>query len=127
MNILVVSTERYRLNGISNVIKNLYRNKMFSKHKLVFLLPVGSDDSMIAELKDMNFNVILSKRNKKTIASYYNQIKKIIKSENIDILHLHGGIGALIGALEIGRQVIAVPRLAKYDEHIDDHQTQVAS
>lgn len=38
----------------------------------------------------------------------------------------HGGTGALIGALKLGKQVIAVPRLAKYGEHTDDHQTQVA-
>ena len=38
----------------------------------------------------------------------------------------HGGTGALIGALKLEKQVIAVPRLAKYGEHIDDHQTQVS-
>lgn len=38
----------------------------------------------------------------------------------------HAGTGALIGALKKGKQVIAVPRLAKYAEHSDDHQLQVA-
>jgi UDP-N-acetylglucosamine transferase subunit ALG13 len=38
----------------------------------------------------------------------------------------HAGTGALIGALKLGKQVIAVPRLAKYGEHIDDHQTQIS-
>ena len=38
----------------------------------------------------------------------------------------HGGTGALIGALKKGKQVIAVPRLAKYSEHIDDHQIQIS-
>ena len=38
----------------------------------------------------------------------------------------HAGTGALIGALKKGKQLIAVPRLAKYGEHSDDHQTQVA-
>lgn len=37
----------------------------------------------------------------------------------------HGGTGALIGALKMGKKVIATPRLAKYGEHIDDHQLQV--
>lgn len=112
MNILVISTVKYEANGISSVIKNLYRNKMFSKHKLVFLLPVGSDDSMIAELKDMNFNVILSKRNKKTIASYYNQIKKIIKSENIDILHIHGNSHTLAIELSAAKSAGCKVRIA---------------
>lgn len=38
----------------------------------------------------------------------------------------HGGTGALVGALKMGKQVIAVPRLAKFGEHIDDHQMQVS-
>jgi len=38
----------------------------------------------------------------------------------------HAGTGALISALKKGKQVIAVPRLAKYGEHSDDHQTQIS-
>lgn len=44
-----------------------------------------------------------------------------------DLIISHAGTGALIGALKLGKQVIAVPRLAKYGEHIDDHQTQISS
>lgn len=43
-----------------------------------------------------------------------------------EIIISHGGTGALIGALKMEKQVIAIPRLAKFGEHIDDHQTQVA-
>lgn len=43
-----------------------------------------------------------------------------------DLIISHGGTGALIGALKKERQVIAVPRLEKFGEHIDDHQTEVA-
>lgn len=42
-----------------------------------------------------------------------------------DLIISHGGTGALVGALKMGKQVIAVPRLAQFGEHIDDHQTQV--
>lgn len=37
----------------------------------------------------------------------------------------HGGTGAIIGALKKEKKVIAIPRLAKYDEHVDDHQIQI--
>lgn len=43
-----------------------------------------------------------------------------------DLIISHGGTGALVGALKLGKQVIAVPRLAKYGEHTDDHQLQVS-
>lgn len=45
--------------------------------------------------------------------------------QKADLIISHGGTGALVGALKLGKQVIAVPRLAQYGEHIDDHQTQV--
>lgn len=37
----------------------------------------------------------------------------------------HGGTGAIIGAVKKGKKVIAIPRLSKYGEHIDDHQLQI--
>lgn len=37
----------------------------------------------------------------------------------------HGGTGAIIGAVKKGKKVIAVPRLAKFGEHVDDHQLQL--
>jgi UDP-N-acetylglucosamine transferase subunit ALG13 len=45
--------------------------------------------------------------------------------ERSDIVVTHGGTGAIIGALKKGKKVIAVPRLAKYGEHVDDHQLQL--
>lgn len=37
----------------------------------------------------------------------------------------HGGTGAIIGAVKREKKVIAVPRLAKFNEHVDDHQLQI--
>ena len=42
-----------------------------------------------------------------------------------DVVITHGGTGAIIGAVKKGKKVIAVPRLAKYGEHVDDHQLQI--
>ena len=42
-----------------------------------------------------------------------------------EIVITHGGTGAIIGAVKKGKKVIAVPRLAKYGEHVDDHQLQL--
>lgn len=44
-----------------------------------------------------------------------------------DVIISHGGTGALVGASKLGKNIIAVPRLAKYHEHVDDHQLQVVS
>lgn len=42
-----------------------------------------------------------------------------------DVLITHGGVGSIITALEKDKKVIVAPRLAKYDEHINDHQLQI--
>lgn len=42
-----------------------------------------------------------------------------------DIVITHGGTGAIIGAVKREKKVIAVPRRAKYGEHVDDHQIQL--
>lgn len=49
----------------------------------------------------------------------------LIAEENADIVITHGGTGAIIGAVKKGKKVIAVPRLKKYGEHVDDHQLQL--
>lgn len=48
-------------------------------------------------------------------------------TEKSEIVITHGGTGAIIGAVKKGKKVIAVPRLAKYGEHVDDHQLQLIS
>ena len=45
--------------------------------------------------------------------------------DKADIIITHGGVGNIISALEKNKKVIAGPRLAKYGEHINDHQTQI--
>ena len=47
--------------------------------------------------------------------------------DNSEIIISHGGTGALISASKKGKNIIAVPRLAKYGEHTDDHQLQIVS
>ena len=47
--------------------------------------------------------------------------------EKSDIIIAHGGTGAIITAVKQGKKVIAVPRLAKYGEHVDDHQIQLVT
>lgn len=42
-----------------------------------------------------------------------------------DIIITHGGVGSILNAVKLGKKVIAVPRLKKYDEHVNDHQLQV--
>lgn len=44
-----------------------------------------------------------------------------------DILITHAGAGTMVNAVKRGKRVIAVPRLARYNEHVDDHQEELAA
>ena len=45
--------------------------------------------------------------------------------DECEVVITHGGTGVIIGAVKKGKKVLAVPRLAKYGEHVDDHQLQL--
>ena len=51
------------------------------------------------------------------------EIKKLI--DKADIVITHGGVGSIIVSIKKGKKVIAVPRLKKYKEHINDHQLDI--
>lgn len=42
-----------------------------------------------------------------------------------DVVVTHGGTGAIIGAVKRGKRVVAVPRLARFGEHVDNHQVEI--
>ena len=42
-----------------------------------------------------------------------------------DLLITHGGVGSILTGLKNNKKVIAVPRLSKYGEHVNDHQIQI--
>ena len=42
-----------------------------------------------------------------------------------DLLITHGGVGSILTGLKNNKKVIACPRLAKYNEHMNDHQVQI--
>ena len=45
--------------------------------------------------------------------------------EKADLIITHGGVGSIISSIKKGKKVIAVPRLHKYHEHVNDHQLQI--
>lgn len=49
------------------------------------------------------------------------------KMDQAALVITHAGTGAIIGAVKKGKKVIAIPRLSKYGEHVDDHQTQIVA
>ena len=51
------------------------------------------------------------------------EIKKLVSKA--DLIITHGGVGSIITSIEQRKKVIAVPRLKKYNEHVNDHQIDI--
>lgn len=43
-----------------------------------------------------------------------------------DLLITHSGVATIIAGMKLRKPVVVVPRLAKFGEHVDDHQFQIA-
>ena len=56
--------------------------------------------------------------------NFISQEEFLEKIKEADIVVSHGASGSIMKALNAGKKVIAVTRLEKYGEHINDHQIQ---
>lgn len=45
--------------------------------------------------------------------------------EKASFIITHGGVGSILSAIKLGKKVIAVPRLKRYGEHVNDHQIEI--
>lgn len=55
--------------------------------------------------------------------SDYENIVKLCKKSTFVLSH--GGVGSIITPLELGKTVIVIPRLKKFNEHSNNHQLQI--
>lgn len=53
----------------------------------------------------------------------YEEMNRLI--EEADFIITHGGTGSILTPLKMNKKIIACPRLAKYNEAIDDHQLDI--
>ncbi len=98
--------------------RNYPFDRLFKKLDMLFEEGVITD-SMFAQIgtstyKPRNYEY-------KDFISQEEFLKKINES---DIVISHGASGSIMKALNAGKKVIAVTRLEKYGEHINDHQIQ---
>lgn len=45
--------------------------------------------------------------------------------DEANLILSHGGVGSIVTSVKKGKKVIAVPRLHKYGEHVNDHQIEI--
>lgn len=64
---------------------------------------------------------------KMQLLDYISRNEMIDYLKKADYVITHGGVGTIIDSLNLGKKVIAVPRLKKYKEHVNDHQLEIVN
>lgn len=45
--------------------------------------------------------------------------------DEANLIITHGGVGSIVSSIKKEKKVIAIPRLHKYEEHVNDHQEEI--
>ena len=67
------------------------------------------------------------KSNKYEVFKFLNHEEFDYYMKNSDIVICHGGVGSILQGLRYNKKIILAPRLAKYNEHNDDHQVEICN
>lgn len=104
---ITLGSQKFQFNRLLKEIDKLIVNHVINEN--VFA-QIGSSDYIPKHYSYCNF---------------LNQEEFKEKMNSCDIVITHAGTGAIINALKAEKRVIAMPRLKKYNEHVDDHQVQI--
>lgn len=81
-------------------------------------------DTVVAQIGNTKFKTDLDSKFMHLI-EFTTQREMEALIQNAEFIITHGGVATIIEALNINKKVIAVPRLKKYKEHVNDHQLQI--
>lgn len=89
------------------------------------LIEVGKiNEKVIAQIGNTKFETKLPNSKMELIKfTTPKQLNELIQDSSFIITH--GGVGTIIEGIDLGKKIIAVPRLKKYKEHVNDHQLQI--
>ena len=96
-----------------------------SFHRLLEEIEKNIDEGNITEKVIVQAGFTKYESNKMEIFDMISQeeLNKLI--EEADLVITHGGVGSIMSAVKQGKKVIAVPRLKKYGEHVNNHQLEI--
>ena len=104
---VTVGSQKFQFNRLLKEIDRLIENEEIEEEVIA---QIGVSDYKPKKYKYYDF------LNREQFTEYMKKCNLVIT---------HAGTGAIITALKNNKKVIAIPRLAKYEEHVDDHQIQL--
>lgn len=105
---VTLGTQKFQLNRLLKLIdeyieKGIIKDEVFAQ--------IGNSDYIPVNYRYKQFI------DKEEFDRYINDASLVIT---------HSGVGTIITAINLNKPVIVYPRLAKYKEHVDDHQIEIA-
>lgn len=89
------------------------------------LIKIGKiNESVIAQIGNTKFITDLDS-SKMNLIKFTNPMEMEDLMNNASFIITHGGVASIIEGLNYGKKIIAIPRLKKYKEHVNDHQLQI--
>lgn len=82
------------------------------------------NETVVAQIGNTKFSTDLDS-NKMHLIEFTTPREVDTLIENASFIITHGGVATIIEGLNRGKKIIAVPRLKKYKEHVNDHQLQI--
>lgn len=87
----------------------------------------------LVEQKLLNDDIYAQIGNSTYYPKYYSYSKLLSRDDyerminECDLLITHAGVGTILQGLKLKKKIIVFPRLERFNEHVDDHQLQIAS
>ncbi|WP_063254842.1 PssE/Cps14G family polysaccharide biosynthesis glycosyltransferase [Neobacillus niacini] len=104
---VTVGTQNFPFVRLFNEIEKLIEKKII-KEEVIMQVGKSNFESKYLETYDFIEN---------------EKVNKLIEKSSFVITH--AGTGSIISILKKNRKAIVVPRMAKYAEHVDDHQLEI--
>lgn len=95
MKVLIVSTVRFRLNGVTSVILNYYRNMERSDMQVDFVVHNEISEEYRQELEGNGSRIFRLPR-KKNPLKYVWQLFRLVREEGYDVVHVHGNSAMML-------------------------------
>ena len=107
MILITLGTQKFQFNRLLKKIDQLIKDELIT-------------DEVFAQIGYSDYIPLNFKYSK-----FLDREEFVEKIKQAEIIVTHGGTGAIITGIKNDKKVIAIPRLNKYQEHVDDHQMQI--
>lgn len=112
MDILIIATTKFELDGITNVIMNYYRAMDKKDMKIDFVVPNKVNDRLKCEIENNGGKIYQIEMRNRNPFKYIWKLSKLIKKGKYDIVHVHGNSCTLaveMYAAKIGGAKVRIP------------------